>query len=280
VLSETQEGGAAKKVAEPRLGHVPPSRRAMNTSDGPPARFRLAIALSIAAHVCGLLLLAVLLDDRFIAYSSDRDFGPASFITTIEHRLRRPATNPRHARSSLPAPISRGRRAGPLRPSSPAPPAAASHPAASTGGVPFGRTHHLRPRPTLALVEPTEAPTVAPTAPPTAKPILAAAPSPVPQATRSPAAVLAASFGGLFSADYPPALSTPSDAADVRALLGGPARVRVDVDETGRATDVRFISPISDPQIEAAVRDKLLSLHYVPADCNGLHCDGTFELRF
>jgi hypothetical protein len=270
----------------------------MNTSDEPPARFRLAIALSIAVHACGLWLLAVLLDDRFIALSSDMDPGTASLITTIEHRLRNEPASPRHKRVSPPAPTAQ--RAGPLRPPSPVPPAARLTsaatllpPAAATtaalpllrrDGAPSGRRGKARARPTLALMEPTEAPTAAPTAPSTApstaKPILAVTPSPLPRATRSPAAVVAASFGGLFSADYPPALAAPSDAADVRALLGGPASVRIDVDETGQATGVRFVSPVPDPQIEAAVRDKLLSLHYVPADCNGLHCDGTLELRF
>jgi len=266
----------------------------MNASDEPPARFRLAIVLSIAVHACGLWLLAVLLDDRFIALSSDMDSGTASFITTIEHRLRNEPTNPRRKRVSPPAPAAQP--VGPLRPPSPVPPAARLTSAATllppaTATVaahplvrPSGRPGHARARPTLALVEPTEAPTVVPTAlpttPPRAKPILAVTPSPLPRATRSPAAVVAASFGGLFSADYPPALATPSDAAEVRALLGGPARIRVDIDETGQATDVRFVSPVPDSQIVAAVRDKLLSLHYVPADCNGLHCDGTLELRF
>ncbi len=72
----------------------------------------------------------------------------------------------------------------------------------------------------------------------------------------------------------------PSALAEIRALLGGPARIRVNVDETGQATVVEFVVPVSDPQIERAVRAKLLALHYVPADCNGLHCEGTLELKF
>jgi hypothetical protein len=147
-------------------------------------------------------------------------------------------------------------------------------------GIPSGRPRALRQRPILASVEPAPAATTTALAPPTAEPTATVpTPSPAPVPTRSPPAVAAASFGGLFSADYPPALAAPSEVAEIRALVGGPARIHVDVDETGQATSVRFISPIADPQIAQAVRDKLLALHYVPADCNGLHCEGTLELR-
>ncbi len=57
-------------------------------------------------------------------------------------------------------------------------------------------------------------------------------------------------------------------------------RIRIDVDETGHATEVRFVGPVSDPGLEQDIRLTLLALHYVPADCNGLHCDGTLEIAY
>jgi hypothetical protein len=256
----------------------------MNASDEP-ARLRLAIVISIAAHACALWLLAVTLDDAFIAPSSDADNGAARFITTIEHRLRSAPVVGRHIRALRPprTPAHVVERLAAVSPPPPRRPPKATgvfRGAISRNAGPPGRRPTVAQRPTLALVEPTEPPTPVPTAEPTAKevPVTATA-SPTPQATRSPAAVVAASFGGLFSADYPPALAAQSDVAEIRALLHAPARIRIDVDETGQATGVRFVVPLSDPQIEQTVRDKLLALHYVPADCNGLHCEGTLELR-
>jgi hypothetical protein len=43
---------------------------------------------------------------------------------------------------------------------------------------------------------------------------------------------------------------------------------------------VQFIRPIADPAIEQDIRSRLLALHYVPADCNGLHCEGTLEISY
>jgi hypothetical protein len=253
----------------------------MNSSDVPPARIRLAIGLSIAAHLCALWLLAALLADRFIPPWNEPDTDTVPFITTIEHRARTTAQSPRRTRETR-RPAS-AQVAFVERPAAAVPRTAPPRlPGAAAAGRPYrlARTK-TPPRPTPAFVAAMPSATLTPAA----APALAAAtpsppPSPPPSATPSPAAVVAASFGGLFSQNYPPALTAPGDLAEIRALVGGHARIRVDVDETGQATDVHFVAPISDPQIEQEVRGKLLALHYVPADCNGLHCEGTIEMRF
>jgi hypothetical protein len=117
--------------------------------------------------------------------------------------------------------------------------------------------------PTPILVPPTPVPTPVPT------PL--ASPSPTPPA---------ADFGGLFSQNYPPAVAQPGELARLRARLGSPVHVRIDVDENGRAVEVRFVHPLADPDLAAEVRTTLLAWRYVPADCNGLHCDGTLEITF
>jgi hypothetical protein len=252
----------------------------MISSDAPPARIRLAIALSIAAHLCALWVLATLLDDRFIPLSSETDNGAVSFITTIEHRPRTTAQRPRHVRETrrpARAPVVFVERAVAAVPRT-APPRFTGAILKSSRTLPLVRAK-APPRPTLVLVAAT------PEATSTPAPVVAVAPpSPTPTPTPSPAptqaAVVAASFGGLFSQNYPPALAAPSELAEIRALAGGRARIRGDVDETGQATDVHFVAPVSDPQIEQEIRGKLLAFHYVPADCNGLHCEGTLEMRF
>jgi hypothetical protein len=263
----------------------------MNATDEPPARIRIAIALSIAAHLCALWLLAVVLDDRLPSLSSEIDSDATAFLTTIEYRDRRSHSAARYRRAQTrPLASVQPRQAAKAAPTPAARPSAratAFGPAISTAGrqrlprdrrVSFGPKTSA-PRPTLALAAPTPTPT--PTlALPTAVPAIApATPSPIPSATPPPPAVVAANFGGLFSQNYPPAIA-PSDLSEIRALLDGPAHIRVNVDETGQATDVQFVGPVADPQIEQEVRGKLLAFHYVPADCNGLHCEGTLKIEF
>jgi protein TonB len=261
----------------------------MNNSDAPPARLRTAIALSIAVHICVLLLLVAVLGDRFVALTSEPDSGAATYITSIIHRVHpvapvnRPPALVRRPVAVRPAPAR-------LAPPVPQPLAAVVAAQGVQHATPVRHARPaergtLRPRPSLALVPATAAPTTmpaprpspsppSPTPPPAAPPARPATPAP------TPVAAVAANFGGLFSQNYPPALAAAADLAQIRALLDRSARILVDVDETGRATDVHFLAPVSDPEIEGQIRAKLLALHYVPADCNGLHCDGTLEIRY
>jgi hypothetical protein len=119
-----------------------------------------------------------------------------------------------------------------------------------------------------------------PTAPPAPTP---ATPAPTPSLTPPPAPTAPASagsgnFAGLFSQNYPPALPSHDVVETLHARLGPHFRIRISIDEAGHATDVEFIQPIDDPAIEATVRAQLAGLRYVPADCNGLHCDGVLDL--
>jgi hypothetical protein len=256
----------------------------MNSSDAPPARLRTAIALSIAVHLCALLLLAAVLGDRFVALTSEADNGAATYVTSIVHRVHPvvPVNRP-------PAPALRP-AAVRLAPPVPQPAAAVVGAQSVRHETPVRHARPaergmLRPRPALALVPATAAPTAVPAPSPSPSPPIATPPPSAPSAppatlTPTPAAAVAANFGGLFSQNYPPALAAAADLAQIRALLDRSARILVDVDETGRATGVHFLAPVSDPEIEGQIRAKLLALHYVPADCNGLHCDGTLEIRY
>jgi hypothetical protein len=255
----------------------------MNSTHERPTRVRAAIALSIAAHLCALLLLTALLSDGQIDLTGDVDSPPMLFVTRMVHReagvhradVARPAAV-RHSSQVV--------RAAKPTPSSPAPMArraAVSLPLRPAASARAARAAiHERPRMTVALAAaPTTAPTPSRTvaaAPPTPTPT----PLPTPAPAATAATVAAANDGGLFSQDYPPAFTAPGEFAALRARLTAPVHIRIEVDENGRATDVLFVRPLADPAVAQQIRSELLALHYVPADCNGLHCEGTLEIVF
>jgi len=55
--------------------------------------------------------------------------------------------------------------------------------------------------------------------------------------------------------------------------------VRVIVDEYGHATSIEFVRPPADATLREELRTRLLAARFVPANCNGLRCTGTLELR-
>ncbi len=64
--------------------------------------------------------------------------------------------------------------------------------------------------------------------------------------------------------------------AELTAIAGGAFHVRVLIDETGRA---REITVIVAPRNLEELRQQLLAAHFVPAECDGLYCDDTIDLR-
>jgi hypothetical protein len=54
---------------------------------------------------------------------------------------------------------------------------------------------------------------------------------------------------------------------------------RILVDERGHATAVTFLAALADTESTEELRQKLLALIYVPAECDGLACAGTFDAR-
>lgn len=254
----------------------------MKTSDVPPARPRTAIALSIAVHVCALWLLA-LLDEQHELLADERDgASPREFaFTTITRRpVAAPALRfaPAPRQTAIPRRLQRA-DIPPARPERPASVPAAEPVArlAAAGILPAVRRMPHSPAThapgSVVLVAPvTSAPATATPTPTTPTP----APTPEPAVSPPPAA----NFGGLFSQNYPPAVAEPGEVARLRARLSSPVHVRIEIDENGRAVEVRFVHPIDDPDIAAEVRTTLLAWRYVPADCNGLHCDGTLEITF
>jgi hypothetical protein len=75
-----------------------------------------------------------------------------------------------------------------------------------------------------------------------------------------------------------PLVADDSALSDLHARFHGSATVTVLVDDSGRATKV-----IVPDAIPGDARDQierlLLTLRYVPAECNGLHCSGTLQIN-
>ena len=109
----------------------------------------------------------------------------------------------------------------------------------------------------------TAAPPVATTAP--------AAPAPSPVAARGEDGI------GNFGETYPASVE-PSLRATLFAGISGIV-VRITVDESGRATSIEFVRAPADTAQREELRTRLLAAHFIPANCNGLRCSGTVELK-
>lgn len=251
-----------------------------SSSNLPPNRSRAAIGLSILMHACALLLLAALLGDRPVARSSAVDEGSVFAVTTIVKRALAPSPS-----GPVAAPAGRRERGVPEARPLPAPaPRATARAAVKAAAavalrarVPVA-TRAAPPAPRIVSLGVLLARAAPPATIPTPRPTAVSMPPPTPAPTATP--VAATNFGGLFSQNYPPAFASPADLAAIRARLDGPVRIRVEIDETGQATEVRFLTPVSDETQAQAIRTALLALRYVPADCNGLHCEGMLEISY
>ncbi len=121
-----------------------------------------------------------------------------------------------------------------------------------------------------------EAPAARPTAAPA--PATATAPATPPIATPAPSAVVVARDDGIgnFGETYPASI----DPAARSTLLSGVTGlvVRISVDENGHATAIEFVRAPADAALDQ-LRARLLAARFTPAACNGLPCAGTVTLR-
>jgi len=134
-----------------------------------------------------------------------------------------------------------------------------------------------------ATLEPREASAVAAPAAPAAPAALAA------PATATPAAaiVLTSSVQPASNRDGPnggwgqnferPLLADENAITDLRAKYHSSATISISVDENGRAISV-FIPDSLSSDARSEIQKRLTALRYVPAECNGLRCQGTLQL--
>ena len=239
----------------------------------PPERDRIAIASSIAVHLCVLALLATLPRASFPVDEPDERVLLSS-IVQIEHRPPPRATTPRriaaeNAVAILPRPVIHA--AVTVEHAARKLVVAAEYRASTTTTRVATRQQPHRAEANLftaAAVQVTAPPGVASTA------------SPAPAASPAPSPVIAQREEGIgnFGETYPAAV----DPAARSTLIGGVGSglyVKITVDENGRATSIEFVRGPADPALREELRSRLLAARFIPAACNGLRCAGTFELK-
>ena len=247
----------------------------MVTTARTPGRDRIAIASSIALHLCVLALLVAVPRTSFPVDDPDERTLLSSIIQ-IQHR----PTPPPHLvvqQRPLVAVVPVEQRVTPVihaavtvEHASRKLVVATEHRAAYAPSPTAVRKHESNPAPVTQLAQAVPKPAVAVAdAGPTTAPVASPAPSPV--AAQHEEGI------GNFGETYPASID-PSARAPLFAGVNG-VIVRITVDENGRATSIEFLRPPSDAAMREELRSRLLAAHFIPAACNGLRCAGTVDLK-
>ncbi len=260
-------------------------------------RFRGSLGISSLLHL-GLFALIVP-----VVASSDVQLGQSGgapktlesvtmATLTIEHhraprRRPAPATSQRPIRTVAAAPA-------PARPqrerTAPQPPERSSR--IQTTSRPSlaraSRTHRIP----VAVLFSTAAPeraavrTVAPRAsvpPATPEPVVSASaapsasPSPAPDERAVAQTGIDVPAGGWGQSFEKPLVADDAALSALRAKYHVATAIVVAVDQDGRATSVSLPDGLSD-DVRSDIERRLRELRYVPAECNGLRCDGTLQI--
>jgi hypothetical protein len=239
-----------------------------------PQRDRTAIGISIALHCCVLALLAVLPGATFPTTDPDERALLVGQIRiehrpppAIPHARRAPAApapvQQQAARPVIHALVATGRASRAMLVATEARAAYVPQTAAAPKRQPV--VHDATQR-LAAATQPNTQTASQPAA--TSAP---AAPAPSPVAARGEDGI------GNFSETYPASVE-PSLRATLFAGISGIV-VRITVDESGRATAIEFVRAPADTAQREELRTRLLAAHFIPANCNGLRCTGTVELK-
>jgi hypothetical protein len=247
----------------------------MARSEDDAPRGKRALALSVLLHVCVAPAFVALLAGWSLALPDAVSVETSTaYATTIEHRAPRPAPVRAVARAPVPHPVVAQSLAS-LRP------ATVPHLRESTrrpaAGAP--RPESVRPgtaAPAVQAVAVAQAGSVRRGAEPaTAPPEQTPEPTPPPAPPAKAEAVAAGGWGQNFR---DPAVMDDAALAALHSRYRG-AVAHVDVDEDGRAVKVVVDGGGLDPDARADLERQLAALRYVPAECNGLRCAASFELR-
>ena len=247
-------------------------------------RERRALGLSVLLHACvAPLFVAMLVGSADLRPEAAESQSGMLTISLVHRAAARPQQAPRSAAA---APVHQA--VAMVRIATP-------HLAAATQRRPAG-SHKAR---RLSLIEPVVVPSALPTGVRTAQPAservsalhaetgasaAPAGPTSAPataQPTASPIAVAAtvdASIGGWGQNFREPTVLDDDALAAIRARYPS-AIAHIDVDEDGRATHVSVDSPGIDADGRADIERRLMALHYVPAESNGLRVARSFDLR-
>jgi hypothetical protein len=256
----------------------------MERPEGESPRGKRALGLSVLLHVGAAPLFVAVFAGSLIPVPETISVTSGALPATIEHRAPRQAPSRAVARQAAPRkpasePVSTER--------------ATRRIIATSARKPLGSPTHAPPRLAIAIPTPVPSPSVAASAAVPAQSAedtaSAAPPAPAqvaenPEPKPSAAVVLARSIepapaGGWGQNFRDPTVLDDSALAALHARYRGAATVRVDVDEDGHATRVSIDGSHLDADARADIERELLTLRYVPAECNGLRCAASLELR-
>jgi len=249
----------------------------METAGRPLGRDRIAIAASIALHLCAVIVLATLPRASFPVGDPDERLLLASTIR-VEHR-----PPPAHAVLTRRALVPHAETVKPVfRPVIHA--AVTVEHAARRMVVAAEAPNAYAPTASAAPAAVREVSTdrtpsqLAPAAGQTAAQTADASPAPPPAPSAAPTSVAQSEEGiGNFGETYPASIEPTLRSA--LTAVGSGFDVRVTVDENGHATAIEFMRSPPDATLREELRVKLLAARFIPAACNGLRCAGTVELR-
>jgi hypothetical protein len=259
----------------------------MDIADNGSLGGKRALGLSVLLHMCAAPLFAVIFSGAVDPLPEHISVTSGAFRLTIDHRSApRPQTRPVPNREA-PAPQA---AVAPLAPDRPA-----TQRVATSARHPLGTPTHTPPR--IAISVPSEPPTPRPTptraakrsANGTSESASQAEPSAAPEresATPDPVATseaLARSLepapnGGWGQNFRDPTVLDDTALAELRARYHG-ALIHVDVDEDGHATRVTVEGLRLDADARAEIERKLSAIRYVPAECNGLRCAASLDIK-
>jgi hypothetical protein len=111
----------------------------------------------------------------------------------------------------------------------------------------------------------------------TASALATATASPAPEERRVADSGADVPFGGWGQSFEKPLVADDAALSALRAKFHGTAPIVVAVNESGHATSISLPDGLS-ADARADLERRLRELRYVPAECNGLRCDGTLEL--
>jgi hypothetical protein len=227
------------------------------------------------------------------ASKSAREATTVSYLT-IERRpaqQRLPASRPKPARLSSPVVAAAAQPAPPVRAAvrepKPVERRVASAPARISQSalapqtvrtVAFaGATSARRPAVSAAAV-PEQPKEQVVAQPPVSVVAASPAPSPSPAAPDANSArVVDVPAGGWGQNFAEPIVADDADLTDLHTRYHDAAKASIEVDDSGHATHVVLPAGLSDDQ-RADLERRLMALHYIPAECNGLHCAGTLVI--
>ncbi len=245
---------------------------------------RPALFLSLALHVAASLACAIAFADGTFAFgardATDERASPMTLVRIVTPRPTRAPVAAIPTMMPLPRPQAVALRASVLPPM--------PHPHANVYAV-HARDANVTPAASTRVdVAPSAAPfrivavggpDVSASSAPVVPPSPAATATATPTASPAPpteAPTLAPSGPGVYGQNRRADLASGITAAELAATAGGSFHVRITVDENGRAREVVFLTT---PRNAEDLRRRLLAARYLPAECDGLYCEGTIDLR-